>query len=140
MDSWPNPRAPADAPRSASDAERKDVSTDSHLRSTRQLARYNIKATDGEIGHLEDFLFDDETWEIRYAIIDTKNGWSGKKVLIRPQWIKQTIEADREISLNISRESIRQSPAWDPDRPISREYELRLHNHYGYAPYWTTEK
>lgn len=113
---------------------------DTHLRSTREVTGYHIKATDGEIGHLEDFLFDDETWEIRYAIVDTKNWWPGKKVLLRPKWIERVSWDDREIYVNMSRELIQKSPKWDDEKPVSREYELRLHRHYGYTPPdWTTE-
>ena len=86
------------------------------------------------------FLFDGETWEIRYAIISTKNRWPGKKVLLRPQWIQRVSWADREIYINMSREIIRKSPQWNAEQPVSREYELRLHKHYGYAPYWTPEE
>jgi len=138
--SWPNPRALADAPRTGSKAGTTDASADTHLRSTREVTGYHVAAVDGEIGHLEDFLFDDETWEIRYAIIDTKNWWPGKKVLLRPEGIERTSWAEREIHVKMSRESIGNSPKWDPDQPLSREYELRLHRHYGWAPDWTTEK
>jgi uncharacterized protein YrrD len=138
--SWPSPKAFADTSQTSSKTESKDASNDTHLRSTREVTGYHIKATDGEIGHLEDFLFDDETWEIRYAIVDTKNWWPGKKVLLKPQWIKRVSWPEREIYADMSCESIRKSPKWDPDLPVSREYELRLHRHYGYAPYWTTEK
>ena len=71
---WPNPKALAEAPRTEAKSGAKISSAETHLRSTREVAGYHIKATDGEIGHLEDFLFDGETWEIRYAIIDTKTG------------------------------------------------------------------
>lgn len=138
--SSPNPKALAEAAPSASKSSAKHASGDSHLRSVREVVGYHIKANDGEIGHLEDFLFDEETWEIRYAIVDTKNWWPGKRVLLRPQWIKRVNWAQREIYANLSRDAIRKSPAWNPNQPISRKYELRLHNHYGYAPYWTAEK
>jgi hypothetical protein len=137
---WANPKALAERPHTESGSSAESYSNDSHLRSTREVTGYHIKAEDGEVGHLEDFLFDDESWEIRYAIIDTKNWWPGKKVLVRPQWIRQMSWSEREIYTSISRETIRQSPPWDPNRPLSREYELRLHQHYGYAPYWTPEK
>jgi sporulation protein YlmC with PRC-barrel domain len=138
--SWPNPRALAEAPRSESNVGANRASSDVHLRSTRDVTGYHIMATDGEVGHLEDFLFDEDTWEIRYAIVDTKNWWPGKKVLLRPRWIKRVSWADREIYANMTREIIRKGPEWDPNKPVSREFELRLHNHYGYAPYWTVEK
>jgi sporulation protein YlmC with PRC-barrel domain len=50
------------------------------LRSTQAVSGYNIYATDGEIGHVEDFIIDDRTWTIRYLIINTSNWWAGKKV------------------------------------------------------------
>ncbi len=138
--SYQNPKELAAAPRTTSKTKEVDASTETHLRSTREVIGYHIKAIDGEIGHLEDFLFDDESWEIRYAIVDTKNWWPARKVLLRPQWIERVSWTDREIYANISRETIRKSPEWSPDQPISRDYELRLHQHYGYAPYWTKEK
>ena len=144
--SWPDPKKLAEAAQSftgESAGSRNGIveaPTDMRLRSTREVTGYHIKATDGEIGHLEDFLFDDETWEIRYAIVDTKNWWPGKKILLRPQWIERVSWADREIYAKMSLATIQKSPGWNPDQPVSREYELRLHEHYGYAPYWTAEK
>ena len=44
-------------------------------------------AVDGEIGHIEDFIMDDETWTIRYAVADTGNWSSGKKVLLSTEWV-----------------------------------------------------
>ncbi|MGB8542717.1 MAG: PRC-barrel domain-containing protein [Candidatus Acidiferrales bacterium] len=138
--SYQNPKELAGAPRTKSKSNEGNAPTETHLRSTREVTGYHIKAIDGEIGHLEDFLFDDESWEIRYAIVDTKNWWPARKVLLRPQWIERVSWTNREIYANISRENIRKSPEWNPDQPISRDYELRLHQHYGYAPYWTKEK
>ena len=137
--SCPTPKALKEAPLTQSKTATKNSSCETHLRSVREVSGYHITATDGEIGHLDDFLFDGETWEIRYAIISTRNWWPGNKVLLRPQWIKRVSWADREIYVTMSREIIRKSPQWNADRPIDREYELRLHKHYGYAPYWTAE-
>jgi hypothetical protein len=138
--SWPDPRTLANAPREAlATAQTVNACEDAHLRSTREVTGYHIKAIDGEIGHLEDFLFDDETWEIRYAIVDTRNWWPGKKILLRPQWIEKVNWDKREIHVRMSRETIKMSPGWDPNQPVNRDYELRLHRHYGYAPYWTND-
>jgi hypothetical protein len=138
--SSPSPRALAASSSKTSARQKSEPAQDSHLRSTREVIGYHIKATDGEIGHLEDFLFDDETWQIRYAIVDTKNWWPGKKVLLRPEWFERVSWTDREVFSKLSRQAIQQSPEWNPDVPLSREYELRLHKHYGYAPYWTPER
>ncbi len=139
--SAPDPRTMARTTHvKAASRKKKKNSDDSHLRSTRELAGYHVMALDGEIGHLEDFLFDDESWQIRYAIVDTRNWWPGKRVLIRPQWIKSASWQDSTIHVNMSRETIKNSPKWDPNRPVSRSYELRLHKYYGSPPYWTAEK
>jgi len=138
--SWPSPRELAEAPQSQSKKAAKSSPTDTHLQSVREVTGYRIMATEGEIGHLEDFLLDQDTWELRYAIVDTKNWWPGKKVLLRPQWIERVSWKDHEIFARMSRDAIRKSPEWNPNKPFSRGYELQLHNHYGYAPYWTSEK
>ena len=53
------------------------------------MTGYHIEATDGGIGHVKDFIIDDETWAIRYLEVDTRNWWPGKKVLVSPQWINR---------------------------------------------------
>jgi hypothetical protein len=66
-------------------------SADSHLRSTDEVTGYHIEAEDGAIGHVKDFLVDDETWAIRYLEVDTQNWWPGKKVLVSPQWLNNIL-------------------------------------------------
>lgn len=117
--------------------ERNNGSEDAHLRSTLEVIGYHLLATDGEIGHVEDFLFDDESWKIRYAIVDTSNWWDGRRVLLRPEWIKSVRWRSGKIQMDMSREKIKNSPEWDPNQPLSRKYELHLHKYYGGEPYWT---
>ena len=61
--------------------EQQTEAQDTHFRSAREVMHYYIEATDGDIGHVEDFILDDETWEIRYMVIDTKNLVAGEKSL-----------------------------------------------------------
>jgi len=85
---------------------------DSHLRSTRHVGGYHIQATDGQIGHVDDFIVDDESWAIRYLIIDTNNWWAGKKVLIAPKWIDSINWVESKIFLNVTRETVQQAPEY----------------------------
>ena len=62
---------------------------DPHLRSSRAVTGYHIQATDGDLGHVEDFIVDDHSWTIRYMVLDTTNWWPGKKVLVAPDWIER---------------------------------------------------
>jgi uncharacterized protein YrrD len=109
---------------------------DPHLRSTREVTGYHIQATDGEIGHIEDFIIDDETWAIRYLIVDTNNWWPGKKILLAPQWIDRVSWSDSKVFVNLPRETIKQAPAYTKDSLPSRDYEASLHQHYNRPGYW----
>jgi hypothetical protein len=108
---------------------------DPHLRSTRDVSGYDIQATDGEIGHVEDFIIEDETWMIRYLIIDTQNWWPGKKVLISPQWIERISWEESKVFVNLTCEAIKQSPEYT-EASLTREYETALHRHYNRQEYW----
>ena len=103
------------------------------------MAGYHIEASDGEIGHVKDFIVDDETWAIRYLEVDTQNWWPGKKVLVSPQWIDNVSWPDSKVYVNLTRETIQNGPEWNASTPITREYENRLYDYYDRSPYWTPE-
>lgn len=111
-------------------------STDSHLRSTEALRGYNIEATDGEIGHVEDFIVDPESWSIRYLDLSTRNWLPGKKVLIAPDWIEAIDWLEQKVVVGVSKEVIKTAPEYVEDSVIERDFEDRLHAHYGRSPYW----
>jgi hypothetical protein len=108
---------------------------DYHLRSVRAVSGHAIEAIDGSIGHAEDFLVDDRTWEIRYLIVDTRNWWPGKRVLVAPQWIHAVGWEESKIHVDLTRETIKSSPAYDPKEPITPDYAGALHDHYGRPRY-----
>ena len=112
---------------------------DPHLRSCAAVTGYHLRAIDGEIGHVAGYLIDDETWAIRYIIIDTSNWWLGHKVLIAPQWITDVLWSDRTVSVNLSLALIKSAPAYDPNLPWDREMDRRLYEHYGRAGYWADD-
>jgi hypothetical protein len=114
-------------------------SQDSHLRSSEAVTGYYIDAIDGEIGHVDSYLMDDEAWAIRYVEVATRNWWPGRKVLISPAWVERVSWTDSRVYVGLSRESIRNGPEYDDSTPITREYENRLHLHYGRPPYWLIE-
>ena len=97
------------------------------------------QAADGEIGHVEDFIIDDETWAIRYLLIDTGSWWPGKKVLISPHWIERISWSESKVFVNLSCETIRQSPEYTEESLLTREYETGLHGHYNRQGYWVDE-
>ena len=85
----------ADMDARSAEAKASHEADDSHLRSCKAVTGHHIEATDGEIGHVEDFLLDDETWAIRYIVVDTSNWWLGHKVLVAPRWIRSVSWLER---------------------------------------------
>ena len=96
---------------------------DPHLRSCEAVAGYRIEATDGEIGHLQGLLVDDDTWTIRYLIVDAGTWWDGHEVLIAPQWIRDVSSSDSKVTLSIARQAVRDAPPYDPDATLEVERE-----------------
>ncbi len=109
---------------------------DPHLRSTSAVTGHHVHALDGRIGHLEDFIIDDDTWTIRYLVVSTHDWWPGRKVLVSPQWIERVSWDERTVFINLDRDSIKRSPEYAGEFLPSREYELALHAHYQRPGYW----
>jgi sporulation protein YlmC with PRC-barrel domain len=110
-----------------------EAAGDPHLRSVNEVIGYDIQAREGEIGHVEDFIVDDETWIIRYTVVDSGNWLPSKNVLIAPQWIQAVDWAGHQLRVGLTRETIADCPEYTPAVPISPEYELRLLAYYGKA-------
>jgi len=112
---------------------------DPHLRSTHDVDGHYIQASDGEVDHVEDFVIDDETWAIRYLIVNTRNWWPGKKVLVSPQWIERVSWSESKVFVNLTREQIKKSPEFTDTSLITRGYETGLYRHYNRQGYWLDE-
>jgi sporulation protein YlmC with PRC-barrel domain len=111
---------------------------DSHLRSSTAVTGYHIHATDGEIGHVENMLLDDRTWAIRYLVVNTSNWWGGHHVLVAPQWIQRVSWSDATVSVDLTRQAVRDAPPYDSAAQLDRQQEAAIYEHYGRSGYWTT--
>jgi uncharacterized protein YrrD len=109
---------------------------DPHLRSCKSVTGYHIKAQDGEIGHVQGWLVDEESWAIRYLVVDTSNWWIGHKVLISPQWISEVSWADSIVAVKMTQQAVKEAPTWDPSMPPDREQEIDIYKHYDRTGYW----
>jgi sporulation protein YlmC with PRC-barrel domain len=109
---------------------------DPHLRSAETLHGYGIDATDQEFGSLDDFVMDTESWSIRYLVVDTNKFLSLKKVILSPDWVDSISWPKRKIRVNLTKETIKNSPEYIADASVNREYEERLYDYYGRPTYW----
>jgi len=113
-----------------------DETNDTHLRSAKEVMGYRIRTTDDEIGHVEDFIIDERPWTIRYMVVDTRNWLPGRKVLVAPDWIDSVDWLEKQVSVDLTKEQVKNSPEYDPAAPVNREYEMQLYDFYGRPKYW----
>ena len=106
------------------------------LHRMKDMEGYAIGATDGLIGHVKDFYFDDEMWVIRYLIVETGEWLSHRQVLISPFSINQPNWSEKVLPAVITRDQVKGSPSIDTDRPVSRQHEIAYLGYYGYPHYW----
>jgi sporulation protein YlmC with PRC-barrel domain len=107
-----------------------------HLRSASELISYNVQAQDGKVGTLSDLVVDDEYWQLRYMIIDTGSWLTTRNVLLATGWIREISWPDSAIDVDLERGAIQDSPEFDPEKPIDRQYEEALYSYYGRRKYW----
>jgi len=122
-------RAAAQLPSGSTEAEPR-------LRSANMLLRYHIEATDGGMGQVEGALLDQQSWAIRYLVVETSNWWAGNQVLLAPHWIEAMTDPDAALSVNLTRKEVADAPKYDPSIALSRAYEIELHHHHDRTGYW----
>ena len=112
---------------------------DPDLHSAREVIGYRIRATDDHVGTVSDMLLDD-SWTVRYLIVDTGGILPGKRVLVAPPWVRDIVEGGREIVVDLAADALRESPEYDPDRPFERSDEERLYAYHSRTGYWERER
>ncbi|NJN84644.1 MAG: PRC-barrel domain containing protein [Caldilineaceae bacterium] len=93
---------------------------DPNLRSVSEVTGYGIHATDGMIGHVEDFFVDERDWSIRLVMVDTRDWLPGKKVLISPDWVERVSWNDSQVHVKVTQDTVRNSQEYDPDGGVGR--------------------
>jgi sporulation protein YlmC with PRC-barrel domain len=111
------------------------------LQNIQQLYGKKLGATDGDVGHVKDFYFDDKTWAIRYVVVETASWLLGRQVLLAPYAFAnrafERSDADTDaLRLNLTRKQIEDSPPIYSHRPVSRQQEEEYFRYYGWPTYW----
>jgi len=110
---------------------------DPNLRSADSVIGYQIKAKDGDIGHVSGMLFDDKAWAIRYLALDTSNWWLGHELLIPPQWAVEIDWASANVTLPLLRQVIQNGPHYNSEQQVNRQLEHEIYRHFGQPAYWS---
>jgi hypothetical protein len=106
------------------------------LQSIKKFYGGKLGASDGDIGHIKDFYFDDKTWVIRYLIADTGSWLTGRDVLLSPHSFGQWDDETKSLAVNLTCNQIEKSPSPESHRPVSRQYEMEFYRYYGWPAYW----
>ena len=106
------------------------------LRSLKDLERYTVSATDGDIGSVVNFLLDDERWAVRYLIVKTDGLFDGSQVLISPISFRRVDWSTHRFELALTKDKVRHSPSVNLDKPVSRQHEWDYYRYYEYNHYW----
>jgi hypothetical protein len=128
---WTEAPAQASTPSEKDGADTQRSASDPHLRSIETVTGYHIHASDGEIGHVDDFLLEDADWSIHYLVADTKNWWPGTKVLISPRSAQKIDWEAQLVNLNVDRQRVKDSPAYDASTMVDEAYDDAFLTYYG---------
>jgi sporulation protein YlmC with PRC-barrel domain len=113
-----------------------DSERESKLRSSQDFMKHRVYAYRGEVGKINDLIFDDKSWAIRYLVIEPKRMLHGRQVLLSPWWIREISWRQRLVFVDIENATIEDAPTFDPNEPITPAYEERLIRHYGRTVGW----
>jgi len=106
------------------------------LQSIKQLYGNKLGASDGDLGHVKDFYFEDQNWAVRYVVAETGSWLLGRQVLLSPHAFSGSPPAGKVMLVNLTRKQIEDSPAVETHKPMSRQYEQEYHRYYGWPYYW----
>jgi len=101
------------------------------------LKGYAIEASDGRIGIVVDFLFDDASWRVRWLVVDCGTWLTGRKVLIHPSAISLADAEQHRLPVTLTKAQVEESPELAEDQPVSQQMENQLYTYYGWDPLWS---
>lgn len=110
---------------------------DPNLRSAKEVTGYTVEARgDDDVGSIDDFIVDEDSWELLYMAVHSGGWWSGRRGLFATHWVSEVDWGARVVRVDLEPEAIRTAPEWEPGVPLARAHEEALHRHYGREPYW----
>lgn len=102
-----------------------------HIREIRAIIKSDLICSNGKAGWIKDVIIETNNWKIRYLVVQASDGnRSEKDILISPTWIKKIEWQNNDVYLNVNKNAILDSPAYDPEKPITNDFELRILRYY----------
>jgi len=99
------------------------------LRGARQMLDFTLITVDGHVGLIKDFFFDDETWALRYLIVQTGSWLLGRRVLVSADRVRRVDWSAESVEVNQTRKQIEYGWEFDADNPPPGDLETALRTH-----------
>lgn len=112
------------------------ATVESSLRSLKDLEDFTVSASDGHIGDIVNFLVDDQSWTVRYMVVNAGGFLDDRRVLVSPSAFREADWESHTFHLDLTMEKVKNAPPVDTDLPVSRQNERAYHDYYGYPYYW----
>jgi sporulation protein YlmC with PRC-barrel domain len=106
------------------------------LHTLSDLMGYSAHATDGEIGSVRNFIFDDRTWEIRYLVVDVGSWLVRRDVVLAISTVEQPDSENKTFNVQLTKAQVRESPDVDTEKPVSRQQEIAMEEYFGKMAAW----
>jgi sporulation protein YlmC with PRC-barrel domain len=106
------------------------------LHTLSELMKYSVHTTDGEIGSVRNFLFDDITWGIRYLVVDVGRWLEHRNVVLAISTVEQPNRENKSFHVRLTKEQVRDSPDVDTEKPVSRQQEIAMEEYFGKFATW----
>ena len=106
------------------------------LKRLTDLQDYTLRTQDGAAAPIQDFIIDDFNWAVRYVVAQV-----GERLVALSTTVFTDFDDQQQAGVTrLNEAAILDGPSIDPARPLSREDELMLSEHYGWTPYWQTDQ
>ena len=108
-----------------------NTESDPHLRSSDKITGYVLRVADGELGQVDDFIIDTDSWKITFVVVKTGTWFSDKKILLPIAWISEIDWLASSITVEATVEDVQQCAEFDPYAPVNEVYEKVLRDYSG---------
>ncbi len=101
-----------------------------------RLIGYQAQGTDSEIGHVVDFLIDDDQWKVRDVIVDTESWGEPRTVIVSMALFRGIDAAAEKLLVGLTARLVRECPVFDPQAIAGSRSEVVFHDYLGRPRSW----
>jgi hypothetical protein len=90
------------------------------LQSLKQLIGFGLDDAEGNVGHIEDLIVDDDSWHCRHLVVNGEIRLGGRRTLVPTEWLGAVHLQEHRVEAPVPRKRIEQEPEFHPEAPVYR--------------------